>query len=502
MNLRRALILGPGALIGLVIALPAALSLHESWDLLFYLSTGRWILEHGFPAVDPFSPMATQAWFPHAWASCLAFEASLRAFGGAGPGLLVGLVLAIEVVLIGRLVAQAGGRGLIWLGLVVLAIGAQAHGLTAERAYHVGHLGFAAAVWLVLRWHSGSPWAAWALIPLTAVWANFHGSWIAGPALLGATVLGAAIDARKLTRSHWIGAGAAVLAWLAAAATPAGLATCFYPLQLFTGVGGAEIAEWHAWSLGSGTGRSLLVLVLVAAWALARSSRRPWAMLLPALGLLLATVRAERMAPLTGLFIAVMAAQLLSSGRSVDSQAAFWRPLSRLSAGLERWRAAASGAVWPALAVLGLGFAAAMTPTSLQARLNPADFPIRALEALCAQPPGRVLNTYRYGGAISGLCGPGHQVYIDGRNDPYPPEVHRNYRRLAMLEPGWREALAAYDPDYLLWTRLAYGSALLEVIGQEQTWRKVIEDRAGGLWVRVREQSQKPAAEPQSSLEP
>ncbi len=490
MSARRLLLPGPAALLATAVVAVAVATPLESWDLMFYLATGRWLLEHGFPAADPFSPLAATAWFPHCWASCVLSELSLRAFGAAGPALLFGLVLGAQVLLVGRLLARAGARGASWLLLLLLVLGIQAYAFGLERAYHVGQLGFAAALWLLLRWREGAEWGAWLFAPLTMLWANLHGSWIAAPALLGAAAVGAAIESGRIAPRHLRAGLAAGLAWLAAAVAPEGFANALYPLRFIWGVSGQSVAEWHAWSLGTQPGRVLAGLCLVATWTTARSQRRPWSLLLPAAGLLLATVRIERFAALAGMVLAVATARMLAAGYDEPGQRPSAAPrlaaaIERLHGWIDRWRRTASGAVWPAALLVAMAVAAALQPAPLIERLSRREFPLPALEALCRQPPGRVLASYRFGAAVSALCGPDYPVFIDGRAENYPPAVHADYRKLALLEPGWRKVLAAFDPRAVLWTSRGIDSRLSDALDGDPGWRRVVRGSVGGLWIRA-----------------
>ena len=475
---------GPATCIALAVALPAALSLHESWDLMFSIASGRWILEYGFPVGDPFSLTADSAWFPHSWGFCVLAELMVRALGGAGPAVLMGLVLAAEILLIGRLVGEARAGGLFWLVLVLLVLWAQWYAFGAERAYQFGNLCFAAGLWLALRWRAGADWAAWLFVPLVAAWANLHGSWIVGPALLGSCALGALIDAGRLQRRHLLAAAASAAAFGAAALSPEALHTCLYPFRLVLGIHTRQIAEWHPWSLADGSGRALGILCLIAVWSLARSRDRSWSLLLPTAGLTLACVGNERFAPLAGIALAVTAAyHAAEKGGHAGLPLQLAGAIDRIDGWLKSWRKAASGALWPFAAVVAVGAVAHINPVGLAERLGPRDFPIEALQALCDRPPGRVLNTYRYGGAVSALCGPEYKVFIDGRNDPFPQSVHDDYRKLALLEPGWREALERYDPDYILWTRIGHGGPLLQILHGQGGWREVAGNEMGVLLV-------------------
>ena len=126
----------------------------------------------------------------------------------------------------------------------------------------------------------------------------------------------------------------------------------------------------------------------------------------------------------------------------------------------------------------------ACAPVALEQNMHPDYFPINSLKALAGQPPGRVLNRYRFGGAVSAIAGPGHKVFIDGRNDMFPEPVHEQYRKLVLMEPGWREILNSYHPDYILWSSINRGEGLYEVLKLEGDFELVVEDRVGMLWVR------------------
>jgi hypothetical protein len=490
MNARRLWLPGPAALLATAVVAVAVATPLESWDLMFYLATGRWLLENGFPTADPFSPLAASAWFPHCWASCVLSELALRAFGATGPALLFGLVLGAQVLLVGLLLDRAGARGAGWLLLLLLVLAIQAPGFGLERAYHIGRLGLAAALWLLLRWRDGAEWGAWLFAPLTMLWANLHGSWIAAPALLGAAAAGAAIESGRLAPRHLRAGLAAGLAWLAAAVAPAGLANTVYPLRFLWGVSGQGVAEWHAWSLGTQPGRALALLCLLATWTAARSHRRPWSLLLPAAGLLLATVHIERFAALAGMVLAVATAHMLAHGRDTGRERPPAAPgpaaaIGRLHGWIDSWRRGACGPVWPAVLLAAVAVAAALQPAGLIERLSRREFPLPALEALCRQPPGRVLASYRFGAAVSALCGPDYPVFIDGRAANYPPAVHADYRKLALLEPGWRQVLADFDPQAVLWTSRGIDSRLGAVLDAEPGWRRVVRGPVGGLWIRA-----------------
>jgi hypothetical protein len=131
-------------------------------------------------------------------------------------------------------------------------------------------------------------------------------------------------------------------------------------------------------------------------------------------------------------------------------------------------------------ASLGL---AARSPAPLLDRLDEQVFPVRALRVLAQSPPGRVLNSYHLGGAVSYLAGPGFAVFIDGRNDPYPPETHADYRRLVLLEPGWEQVLDRFGPRYILWSTMVDGKRFPEALVRRGGFAVRVDDGPRGvLW--------------------
>jgi hypothetical protein len=479
---------GLGALAALAIGLPLALRPLPALDLMFNLAEARFLLAHGFPAQDPFSLTATAPWFPHEWLYGLAAEGALRALGGGGPGWLAGLALALGALLLWRLVVEAYGRGgLVPLGLALLALGAQAFTWEDLRAYQLGNLAFLAAVWIAQKARHGPLTWGWLLLPLSTLAANLHSSWLAGPVLLGAVALGERLAGAWSTRRLLRAWGLAGLAVLAAALSPEGFHTCVYPLRFLVESRGQGILEWSALHLGSPSSRALLLLLGVWLVAWSRGPARPVGLLLPGAGLALVALLAQRFGPLAAVLLAVGAAEMLAAQRPPALPQGPARALARLDGWLLAWERRAGGALWVPLGFAALALALAARPAPLEERLDPDTFPLESLRALAELPPGRVLASYHLGGAVSCLCGPAYKVFIDGRNDPYPPGVHAAYRRLALLEPGWQEDLAAYGPRYVLWSKIDDRTALLEGLRLAGGFRPLVDEASGALWVRQEE---------------
>jgi hypothetical protein len=125
-------------------------------------------------------------------------------------------------------------------------------------------------------------------------------------------------------------------------------------------------------------------------------------------------------------------------------------------------------------------------PVPVEQGLLRSRFPLTCFEALRKLPPGRVMNRFTLGGAISYFAGTDYKVFIDSRNDPFPQPIHDDYTRILWLEPGWEESFARYDPDYLLWDEENPGNILLSNLQQRGGWREEAREGPYVLWVRTR----------------
>ena len=145
--------------------------------------------------------------------------------------------------------------------------------------------------------------------------------------------------------------------------------------------------------------------------------------------------------------------------------------------------------MWPIGVLAVIALSAALHPASVRERIYPGRFPLACFDTLKSLPPGKVLNRFIMGGALSYFAGPEYKVFIDSRNDPFPQPIHDDYTRILWSEPGWEESLARYDPDYLLWDEENPGNILLNQLRQRGGWREEARDGQYVLWVRTRSTS-------------
>lgn len=487
MSPRALLLPGPAALLALFLGVRLGLSPLKHYDLFFHLAGGRYVLEHGFSSVDPFSVTGTAGWVPHEWGFGVLAVLLLKALGAAGPALLTGALVAANVLLLWAVLGRASPRrGLLALGVLGLILVVQSPTWSQERPFHLGHLLFTLAVLGTQAWRAGNDRILWFAPLLGIAWANLHGSWLLGPALLGATAVGHALDAPEQRPRAVRALGASIAMFLVAAVSPSGPGILLYPLHHSVLSSTQNINEWVPLDLAMGWSWAYLALLGAAIFCVGHAPMRRIALLLPAVGLGLAALKVQRHAPFGAVLVALVLLEHAAPERRLAWPEFLRRPVQALDEALAHWSASAHGALWPTLALLLLAGVNWQKPVPVDQGVLRSRFPLACFEALRKLPPGKVLNRFTQGGAISYFAGTDYKVFIDSRNDPFPQPIHDDYTRILWSEPGWEESLARYDPDYLLWDQENPGNILLDQLRQRGGWREEVRDGQYVLWVRNR----------------
>lgn len=335
------------------------------------------------------------------------------------------------------------------------------------------------------------------LVPLTALWANLHGSFLLGPVLLGgvgASVIGEAwlrgeepVCSEQLKR--WgLPLGAVVVA---GAVTPWGAEVYLYVvrLSLFSSVP-ATVSEWQPPDPTTAFGAYAIAVVL-ASWvvlALRRGAvRLHEVFLLGATGCL--GMGAKRSLFWWG------AAAVILLPRHVDALLPDSEP-SETSA----LQGVVHGGVGVGLAVLFVAlqpgsplFDAGVDLKGGGARRTPPGEGVlgylnatRILDAYAQRPSsGRIFHDQAIGGLVEfRLGGSGDETeavaFVDQRMGLMPERVWDEYQTVASASEGWRSVLAEYDVDTLM-LRPERQAPLVQAVESSPDWRLVGLDE-GHLW--------------------
>ena len=451
----------PWACSALVVGWFAALALRlprGDGDLLWQRWLGERVLHDGaIPrALGPETFAADGApWTPHEWLFSTAF--AWTSAHGAGWAVPLSCALAFGVVL-AAVVLRARARGVSDAGAsaAVLLCAFAALQSFGARAQVLGWACLAVTVWLL---EIEGP-AAWAAVPLTVVWANLHASAFLAPALAALFALAALMRERRWTRAVTRSTALACACGAATLATPFGFDLARYAAALVTSPIRASISEWGATGIGSpafAAGALPLVLLLALFGARTRVRDR-----LVALAFAVLLFGAVRNVPVFAIVAAPIALAAIPRRPvpALASPAVAWATLVAIVA----CGAAVGGATWQYAPAAGDGLP-----------LGPA----RALLAEARTPPRVFCEDFSW---CSIFLDEPARFFMDGRCDPYPARVWREYRAVIDGNRRWASVLDGERIDAVLVRRNgALGSLLAERSG---TWRRVASDRVAELYVR------------------
>ncbi|MEP6961835.1 MAG: hypothetical protein ABI995_07150, partial [Acidobacteriota bacterium] len=170
-------------------------------DVGWHIRTGEYILDHHtVPYQDLFSfSKAGAPWYAWEWLSDVLDGGLHRIAGLKGIVLFAAVVIATYATTLVRRMVWRGTHLFIAMLVALLGIGASTiHFLARPHIFTLLFLSI--GVWMIEADRLRPTRRIWWLVPLTAVWTNMHGGFLALIAVLGLTALGTAIEV-------WLGNG-------------------------------------------------------------------------------------------------------------------------------------------------------------------------------------------------------------------------------------------------------------------------------------------------------
>ncbi len=396
------------------------------------------------PQGDPYSFTSDRAWINHEWAAEIASGAAFLAAAGAGLVLLKLAIVGGSLVTIDRMlrregVADATRRD--WMGAAAVIT-------TIQQAHHVrpqlfSLLFFALLLALLLKTSdaAGRRWL-WGVPVLFAAWANFHGGWIVGGAVLVAWTVGTALSGPE-------GVGRAFRLVLAgAAALVATLVNPYGPglwrfLWETVGIGRAEITDWQpVYALDPSVWAIWVVTAALAVTGVVRARRKG----LQANRILVVVMLAA------GSFLVNRLLGFFALATIVLFGAAIVMPRTAQTA-VPAPRRRGSEAVGIAVgAAMLAGAAIALWINVSCVHLDPRTSPeADAVSVLKRQTGGgRLLVWFDWGEYAIWHLGPGTRVSIDGRRETvYSARVQEAHLRFFFDAPGGASLPREIQADYV-----------------------------------------------------
>jgi hypothetical protein len=439
-------------------------------DAYWHVLLGREILDGVSPALAgrgwSFAPV-TDDWVSTQW-----MGETVSAWLDERFGLRALLLLraASTLMVLGTLYLVTVRRRPVRAGAWLFVAGALAAGFySQERPQQVTLILVPVVGWWIDRaWRKAQLPRWWYVMPLVAVWSNFHGGWVLLPLGLGLAALARVLDHGWRDETARGALLLALLAGLSSAVSPLGLGNTFSALRFSSAT--ARIQEWSPLELWDWTSIPLVLVMGIAVVSWARGAVRPTkgelALVLPLL--LFATAAWRNMTPIVLLLAPILTGSLARALGLADPPP----PTERLSGA----RATAS--------LAALGICAAFAAALIQAPVIPADVPSTLITRIRdADAPQRILNAYNISGPLLYGAGPPPHITvgIDGRADRYGAEYIDRYEDAMMNgRPGWSDLVDQLAPTAAL---LKTDRALPELLIGSKRWVEVARE---GEWVLLR----------------
>lgn len=458
----RAIALSAAALaFAIVLFTPSVLN---DGDTYWHIAAGRWMLDnHAVLRIDPFSyTFAGHPWQTHEWLAEMVMALAYVGAGWVGIVLVFGAAAALTAGLLGRHLSRwLGGMSLAVTLFLALACVAGSL-LTRPHLLALPLLELWTAGILIARTERRAP--SWKLLPLMALWANLHASFVIGLLLLLPFGLEAVLEetsTRGTTLRRWclFAVGAFAMALL----TPYGLDGVIFPFRLMAMPSLQLVSEWSPTDL-----RIFQPLVFAVAAALyvllSRGARIKPLRILVLLGLLYLALIHVRHHMLVGIIGALILAEPLAKALGTTPQRDTPRRGLRTAFGF--------AVIFVALGVLRFSLPLerhdnATTPGTALARVP----------APLAKMP--VFNDYAFGGY---LIFNDVRPYIDSRAELYGDDFISHY--VAMIHPDDVALQSMLDKRHVRWTILAPDNPAVSALDRMSGWHRLYSDRWAVVHVR------------------
>lgn len=454
-------------------------------DFWFHLKTGQHIFStHSIPRTELFSfTYRGIPWVAHGWLSGVFFYAVWET---VGPNFLIFFFALLATIAFWIAFRRANSHPL-FAGLAML-IGVWTAAPNLGVRPRVFSILFASIFLAVLdgfargkreRW-------IWLLIPILTLWANLHGGFLLGLALIALTATGMVLDRlagvleepeRFRSRLQkllllFVGCG------LAGLVNPYGIRLYTMPITVLRSpIFQDLVRDWVSPNFHFASTRPLLLLIIMTMAVLALSPKRPKpSELLLFLATLYATLKTQRNAVVFALVSVPLFATYFQS----------WFESTRFG---KTFGVVRTHSRRPLAILLAVGFLLPLVlfATRLKTTIysnstqESLEVPIKAVEYLKQNSvAGNTLTVPNVWGAYVLWAAPNNPVYIDGR-DVYPDTFVKEYVDIYQGRLDWRRPFADHNVQIVV---IEPDRVLARELSESTEWQKIYQDDMSLVFTR------------------
>ncbi len=475
----------------------------QGWAVLLADGDTGWHIRNGEQIIDTRSVPRSDAfafgstghpWFSWEWLPDALFAALFRTGGLMAVAIFCGIIIAVSVSVLFRHMIWRSVGVCIALPLTLLAVGASSVHYLA-RPHVIALLFFATVAWLIDLDRAGPRRLTWTLPLLFLFWANCHGSFLAGLAMLGLWFVESVIRAHGDTRRRRYPARTAMILVSSAAATfcnPYGWRLHAHALEYLRSAWiQATIEEFQSPRFRSENMFQYEILLIAGLCAL------PWLFrqreLYPGLVVLLwahESLASVRHVPLYCLAAGPFTASWIQSSWNRWLSRCLPGPLFRAFNSINlTWRVwSHGGTVWPVILCVAIG-ATAQKQVSFPAN----KFPVAIVKRNSSQfasgtrPARRIFSSDQWSDYLIFECYPAVRIFFDGRSDFFGPWRGTAYQQLMR---GSSESPAILDRENVELALIPKEWALDGILRNDPRWRVLDADDQAVLFARESPKSQ------------
>jgi hypothetical protein len=448
-------------------------------DTLWQIRIGQWIVEHGavpYTDVHSFSRLG-EPWMSSSWLSQVLFAVSYGWLDWAGPVILTSLAIGATVAIFIHLMDGYldPARSILLVTLAVLASATHFLARPHMLAFPV-MVGFLGGL-LAAADRRSAP--SYLLLPLLALWANLHGGFVLGLALIGPIGLEAIWCCERKDRVRlmvrWALFGVAAVA--ACCCTPYGWNALLSSAKILSlGKMLNLISEWMPANFGEWSFFEFFLLGLIGL-TFYRGLTLSVPRIILVLGLLWMALSHSRNIEIFAFIAPLVLAK------------PFAEQLGTLQARLTSPRESQSRTHVMMLAVLAVTVAGWASTKALVAR-HPFTFlesqmPVKAVEVLQQRKAERIFSTAPFGGY---LVSRDIKAFIDGRAELYGGQFVLDYFN-AIEARNLGELLSLLDRYQIDATLLNATSPAGYALDQVKGWQRLYKDDTAVIHVRTQTQT-------------